>query len=116
MMEEDYEIIKMEELEGEVKVELDRKAPVYCTDCDIEMTPTTINVKRGNIVIQDVEAYKCLKCGKELLDIDVASNLEREFALRHLIRFPKVFAQTLSKKSSVKLLPVSKDEFLLKIM
>lgn len=134
MMEEDYEIIKREELEGEVEVYLDIRAPVYCTDCDVEMTPTTINVKRGNIVIQDVEAYKCLKCGKELLDIDVASNLEREFALRHidereaqemkisfdgsdyLIRFPKVFARTLSKKSSVKLLPVSKDEFLLKIM
>lgn len=73
---------------------------------------------------------------KELLDIDVASKLEREFALRHLderegeaeemkivfdgsdylIRFPKALSQIVSKKSSVKLLPISKDEFLLKIV
>ena len=71
---------------------------------------------------------------KELLDIDVASKLEREFALRHLdereaeemkivfdgrdylIRFPKALSRIVSKKSSVKLLPISKDEFLLKIV
>ena len=82
----------------------------------------------------DVDAYKCPKCGKELLDIDVASKLEREFALRHLdereaeemkivfdgkdylIRFPTALSQIVSKKSSVKLLPISKDEFLLKIV
>jgi DNA-directed RNA polymerase subunit RPC12/RpoP len=29
------------------------------------------------------DAYKCPKCGKELLDIDTASRIEREFALRH---------------------------------
>ena len=136
MMEVDYENIREEDLEGEVEfgVELDRKAPAYCPDCDVEMIPTTINVKRGNIMVLDVEAYKCSKCGKELLDIDVASKLEREFALRHtdereahemkisfdgrdyLIHFPKTFSQTLSKKSSVKLLPVSKNEFLLKIV
>ncbi len=73
---------------------------------------------------------------KELLDIDVASKLEREFALRHLdkwereaeemkivfdgsdylIRFPTALSQIVSKKSSVKLLPISEDEFLLKIV
>jgi hypothetical protein len=71
---------------------------------------------------------------KELLDIDVASKLESEFALRHLdereaedmkivfygcdylIRFPTALSQIVSKKSSVKLLPISKDEFLLKIV
>ncbi len=135
-MEVNCEDISDEDLEGEVEfeVELDREAPVYCTDCDIEMVPTTINVRRGNIMFFDVEAYKCPKCGKELLDIDIASRLEREFALRHtdereaqemkisfdgrgyLIRFPKALSQTLSKKSSAKLLPVSKDEFLLKIV
>jgi len=120
--------------EVEFKVELDRKAPVYCTDCGVEMIPCTINVKREKIMFFDVEAYKCPKCGKELLDVDVASKLEREFALRHtnekeaqemkisfdgrdyLIRFPKALSQTLSKKSSAKLLPVSKDEFLLKVV
>ncbi|MCK4475875.1 MAG: YgiT-type zinc finger protein [Methanophagales archaeon] len=136
MMEIDYENIREEDLEGEVEfaVELDRKAPTYCPDCEVEMIPSTINVKRGNVIILDVEAYKCPNCGKELLDIDAASKLEREFALRHtdereaqemkisfdgrdyLIRFPKALSQTLSKKSSVKLLPVSKDEFLLKIV
>jgi hypothetical protein len=68
------------------------------------------------------------------LDIEVASKLEREFALRHfdeweaeemkivfdgcdyMIRFPKALSQIVSKKSSVKLMPISKDEFLLKIV
>ena len=130
--------IKEEDLKGEVEfvVELDRKTPAYCPDCEVEMAPTTVNVKRGNILFQDVDAYKCPKCGKELLDIDVASKLEREFALRHLdkwereaeemkivfdgrdylIRFPKALSRIVSKKSSVKLLPISKDEFLLKIV
>lgn len=136
-MEVDYENnIREEDLEGEVEftVELDRKAPACCPDCDVEMIPTTLNMKRGNIMFLDVDAYKCPKCGKELLDIDIASKLEREFALRHtdekeaqemkivfdgrdyLIRFPKALSQILSKKSTVKLLPVSKDEFLLKIV
>ena len=128
--------IKEEDLKGEVEfvVELDRKTPAYCPDCEVEMIPATINVRRGNILFLDVDAYKCPKCGKELLDIDVASKLEREFALRHLdereaeemkivfdgcdylIRFPKALSQLLLKKSSVKLLPISKDEFLLKIV
>jgi hypothetical protein len=58
---------KEEDLKGEVEfvVELDRKTPAYCPDCEVEMAPTTINVK---------------------------------------------------KKSSVKLPPISKDEFLLKIV
>ena len=130
------ESIKEEDLKGEAEfvVELDRKTPAYCPDCEVEMAPTTINVKRGNILFLDVDAYKCPKCGKELLDIDVASKLEREFVLRHLdereaeemkivfdgcnylIRFPKALSQIVSKKSSVKLLPISKDEFLLKIV
>ena len=57
MMEVDYENIREEDLEGEVEfgVELDRKAPAYCPDCDVEMIPTTVNVKRGNIMILDVE-------------------------------------------------------------
>ena len=96
-------------MEGEIEftVELDRKASACCSDCDVEMMPTTLNVKRGNIMFLDVDAYKCPKCVKELLDIDVASKLERGFALRHtdereaqemkiafdgrdyLIRFPK---------------------------
>lgn len=61
------EDIKEEDLKGGVEfvVELDRKAPAYCPDCEVEMAPATINVK---------------------------------------------------KKSSVKLLPISKDEFLLKIV
>ena len=136
MMKVNCEDISDEDLEGEVefKVELDRKASVYCTDCGVEMISTTINVKREKIVFLDVDAYKCPKCSKELLDIDVASKLEREFALRHtdereaqemklsfdgsdyLIHFPKALSQTLSKKSSAKLLPVSKGEFLLKIV
>jgi hypothetical protein len=132
------EDIKAEDLKGEVEfeVELDRKTPAYCPDCKVEMAPTTINVKRGNILFLDIDAYKCPKCSKELLDIDVASKLEREFALRHLderegeaeemkivfdgrdylIHFPKALSQIVSKKSSVKLLPISKDEFLLKIV
>ena len=58
---------KGEDLNGEVEfvVELDRKIPAYCPYCDVEMAPTTINVKR---------------------------------------------------KSSVKLMPISKDEFLLKFV
>ena len=75
----------------------------------------------------DVDAYKCPKCGKELLDIDVASKLERDEreaeemkivfdGCDYLIRFPKALSQIVSKESSVKLLPISKNEFLLKIV
>ncbi len=72
------EDIKEEDLKGEVEfvVKLDRKTPAYCPDCEVEMAPVTINVKRGDILFPDVDTYKCPKCSKELLDIDVASKLE----------------------------------------
>ncbi|MCD6456277.1 MAG: hypothetical protein J7K81_05770 [Methanophagales archaeon] len=59
--------IKEEDLKGEVEfvVELDRKAPAYCSDCEV---------------------------------------------------FSKALSQILSKRSSVKHLPISKDGFLLKIV
>ena len=84
------EDIKEEDLKGEVEfvVELDRKTPT--PDCEVEMAPTTINVKRGNILFFDGCDY--------------------------LIRFPTALSQIVSKKSSVKLLPISKEEFLLKIV
>jgi len=84
--------IKEEDLKGEVEfvVELDRKTPAYCPDCEVETIPATINVRRRNILFFDGCDY--------------------------LIRFPKALSQIVSKKSSVKLLPISKDEFLLKIV
>ncbi len=132
----DYDNIKPKELTGEeaaFEVKLDSKAPVYCTDCHIKLEPTKVDVKRGNILIMNVDAYKCPKCGKELLDVETASRVEREFALRHteeikgyevkissdgrnyLIRFPKELSRTLATKKIAKILPIDSDEFVLKI-
>lgn len=81
----------------------------------------------------NVDAYKCPKCGKELLDVDTASRIEREFALRHtqeikgyevkissdgrnyLIRFPKELSNTFATKKIAKILPIDADEFMIKI-
>ncbi len=133
----DYDNIKPEELTGEeaaFEVRLDSKAPVYCTDCHIKLEPTKVDVKRGNILIMNVDAYKCPKCGKELLDVETASRVEREFALRHaeeikgyevkissdgrnyLIRFPKELSRMLATKKIAKILPIDSDEFVLKVM
>ncbi len=119
----DYENIKPDDLTGEevaFEVKLDAKAPVYCTDCRIKMEPIKIDIKRGNILLMNVDAYKCPKCGKELLDVETASRIEREFALRHseeikgyevkissdernyLIRFPKELSKTLATKKICK--------------
>ena len=133
----DYENIQPEDLTGDevtLEVKLETKAPVYCTDCRIKMEPVKIDVKRGNIMIMNVTAYKCPKCGKELLDVETASRIEREFALRHaeeikgyevkissdgrnyLIRFPKELSKTLSTKKIAKILPVDADEFVVKVV
>ncbi|MDO9098997.1 MAG: YgiT-type zinc finger protein [Candidatus Methanoperedens sp.] len=132
----DYDNIKPEELTGEevsFEVQLDSRAPVYCTDCHIKLEPTKADVKRGNILIMNVDAYKCPKCGKELLDVETASRVEREFALRHteeikgyevkissdgrnyLIRFPKELSRMLATKKIAKILPIDSGEFLLKV-
>ncbi|MDP2844992.1 MAG: YgiT-type zinc finger protein, partial [Candidatus Methanoperedens sp.] len=115
------------------EVQLDSRAPVYCTDCHIKLEPTKADVKRGNILIMNVDAYKCPKCGKELLDVETASRVEREFALRHteeikgyevkissdgrnyLIRFPKELSRMLATKKIAKILPIDSGEFLLKV-
>lgn len=50
----DYDNIKPEDLTGEeaaFEVQLDSRAPVYCTDCRIKLEPTKVDVKRGNISI-----------------------------------------------------------------
>ncbi len=133
----DYENVQPEDLTGEevtLEVKLETKAPAYCTDCHIKMEPVKIDVKRGNIMIMNVTAYRCPKCGKELLDVETASRIEREFALRHaeeikgyevkissdgrnyLIRFPKELSKTLSTKKIAKILPVDADEFVVKVV
>ncbi len=133
----DYENIKPENLTGEeaqFEVQLEPKAPAYCTDCHIKMEPAKLDVKRGNIMIMNVNAYRCPKCGKELLDVETASRLEREFALRHaeeikgyevkissdgrnyLIRFPKELSKMLATKKIAKILPVDADEFVVKVL
>lgn len=133
----DYENIQPEELTGEeaeFEVQLEPKTPVYCSDCHIKMEPAKIDVKRGNIMIMNVNAYRCPKCGKELLDVETASRIEREFALRHteeikgyevkissdgrnyLIRFPKELSKTLSTKKFAKILPIDADEFVVKVV
>lgn len=132
-----YENIKPEDLTGEevaFEVQLDSKAPAYCRDCHIQMESRKIDVKRGNLMIMNVNAYKCPKCGKELLDVETASRLEREFALRHveeikgyevkissdgrnyLIRFPKELSDTLATKKIAKILPIDADEFVIKVI
>ncbi|HEY9205924.1 MAG TPA: YgiT-type zinc finger protein [Candidatus Methanoperedens sp.] len=133
----DYENIRPEDItHEEVKFEVksETKAPAYCTDCHIKMEPVKIDVKRGNIMIMNVTAYRCPKCGKELLDVETASRIEREFALRHaeeikgyevkissdgrnyLIRFPKELSKTLSTKKIAKILPIDADEFVVKVV
>ncbi len=133
----DYENIQPEDLTGEevtFDVQLEPKAPAYCTDCCLKMEPAKLDVKRGNIMIMNVNAYRCPKCGKELLDVETASRLEREFALRHaeeikgyevkissdgrnyLIRFPKELSKMLATKKFAKILPVDADEFVVKVV
>lgn len=133
----DYENIKPEDLTGEegvFEVQLEPKAPTYCKDCRIKMESAKIDVKRGNIMIMNVNAYRCPKCGKELLDVETASRIEREFALRHaeeikgyevkissdgrnyLIRFPKELSKMLATKKIAKILPVDADEFVVKMV
>ncbi len=133
----DYENIRPEELTGEeatLEVQLEPGAPAYCTDCRVKMEPVKIDIKRGNIMIMNVNAYRCPKCGKELLDVETASRIEREFALRHteeikgyevkissdgrnyLIRFPKELSKTLETKKIAKILPIDADEFVVKVI
>jgi YgiT-type zinc finger domain-containing protein len=133
----DYENIQPEDLTGEeleFEVQLEPRTPAYCTDCHIKMEPTKIDVKRGNVMIMNVNAYQCPKCGKELLDIKTASRIEREFALRHaeeikgyevkissdgrnyLIRFPKELSKTIATKKIAKILPIDADEFVIKVI
>lgn len=133
----DYENIRPEDLTHEevtFEIKSETKAQAYCTECRIEMEPAKIDVKRGNIMIMNVNAYRCLKCGKELLDVETASRIEREFALRHaeeikgyevkissdgrnyLIRFPKELSKTLATKKIAKILPVDADEFVVKVV
>jgi hypothetical protein len=35
------------------------------------MEPAKIDIKRGNIMMMNVIAYRCPKCGKELLDVEI---------------------------------------------
>ena len=133
----DYENIGPDELTGEeatFEIQLDSKTPAYCIDCHTKMEPVEIDVKRGNLMIMNVSAYKCPKCGKELLDVETASQVEREFALRHaeaikgyevkisshgrnyLIRFPKELSDIIATKKIAKILPIDADEFVLKVV
>lgn len=133
----DYEKIQPEDLSGEevhFTFEREESAPVFCTDCAIEMKPVKINIQRDDMMILKVDAYKCPKCHREVLDIYKASEISKKFALMHaekqegyeltllkdevssLIRFPKEVSKKLSKKHNAKLFPISDEEYLLKII
>lgn len=47
----------------------------------------------------DMDAYKCPQCGEEVLDIDTASQLEREFALRNVENSAKYELKLLKDKT-----------------
>jgi len=133
----DYENIQPDELTGEeteFEVQLDPKISAYCIDCHIKMEPAKIDIKRGNIMMMNVNVYRCQKCGKELLDVETSSRIEREFALRnaeeikgyevkissdgrnYLIRFPKELSKMLATKKFAKILPIDTNEFVVKVV
>ncbi|OYT67387.1 hypothetical protein B6V00_00755 [ANME-1 cluster archaeon ex4572_4] len=108
----DYENITLGDLEVGEEIEIEPHPeggmPVYCTICDVEMEKTKINVKRGNIMLLDIEAYKCPQCGEGVLDIDTASQLEREFGLRDQENSTK-YELKLLKEGANYLLPLPKE-------
>ncbi len=100
----DYENITLEDLEEEVEIKPHPEGgmPVYCTICDVKMDKIKINVKRGNIEFLNINAYKCPQCGEEVLDIDTASQLEREFALRNVENSAKYELKLVKDKTRLK--------------
>ena len=82
--------------------------PVYCTICDVEMEKTKINVKRGNIMLLDIVGTCKPLCREGVLDIDTASQLEREFGLRDQENSTK-YELKLLKEGANYLLPLPKE-------
>lgn len=61
------------------EIRLDKNAPAHCVDCHVDMTPAKIELIRKDVTIKDIDAFVCSKCGKEMIDVETASRIEREF-------------------------------------
>jgi len=91
-----YENLKQKDLIGEViKIKISKnafKGPLHCLKCNIEMKKiiTDLDLMDDNITLH-LEAYKCDKCGRERLNGEQATNLDRMMlmidAMKEKIRF-----------------------------
>ncbi|MFQ6118977.1 MAG: YgiT-type zinc finger protein [Methanosarcinales archaeon] len=119
----------------EVEIEVDLKSEtdlLCCTRCGYsKMDPIKTQFKYGDIVFLNVKAYKCPKCGEEVLDHATALRLERDISLRdlkdrtkydikvthigedYLIPLPKEIS--VSEKTTATLFSLGNNEYLLKI-
>src|SRR3989344_8361732 len=96
MLKENYKNLKQEDLkEEEIKIKINKntfKCPLHCLKCNIEMKKiiTDLDLMDDNITLH-LEAYKCDKCGRERLNGEQATNLDRMMlmidAMKEKIRF-----------------------------
>jgi len=139
MLNEKYENLKEKDLEGkEVKIKLSKNAfkdPLHCPKCNLEMKKivTDLDLMDDNITLH-LEAYKCEKCGRERLNGDQATKLDRMMLMidamkekirfkferaanydgrNWFIRFPIEITRDWNKQMVANITPLSQKDFLI---
>ncbi len=136
----DFENIKEEDLEEEVKFTFSKDAfkdkQLHCDDCGRKMVKSKVLIDIPNTNLKtNMEVYKCLKCNVEYLNGEQAKKFDNILMLvkalsgnglkferslnndgnNYLFRFPAQLTKGWEKHQKVNINPLSATDFLVKV-
>ena len=136
----DFENIKEEDIKGEVEFTFSKKAfeseNIYCYKCKKKTKKVGIEMSLPNNYLSvRLNVFRCSICNKDYLNFEEAGKLDKLLVLSSLIekkgvgykrslnfdgdnifiRFPNELTKGVNKNSKADIIPISMDEFLVRL-
>ncbi len=133
-MEKELDIEKLEDAKFTFSKKAFKSKELYCDECNNRMNQGIIELEIHNSTLRiKLNAFKCIKCNKEYLNLKEAKKLDRALILSRLMmgdsykirkslsfdgdnyifRIPVTMARKLGKKPSVEMIPLSSRDLLI---
>ncbi len=135
-----YEKISEKDIGKEVKFTFSKNAfdseKTYCEECDVRARKVEVEMTIPKTFLSiRLKVFRCPKCNKEYLNFKEAEKLDKLLVLNNMIekqgvsytralnfdgdnifiRFPTELTRGFDKKSKAEIMPLSMNEFLIKI-
>ena len=128
-MKKEIDIEKLENAEFEIDKEAFAPKTLHCSNCNIEMKKTEIEVQLDNNIFAKLNGFECHKCKKKYLGLEESKKLDKGMILsralnkpfkmtrklsfdgdNYILRIPKEFTHNLINKE-IEIVPLGDKEF-----